>query len=98
MYGEGRLGLTIQEQYEKFHEENPWVLRALERAADEWFAAGHQRCSIKMLWESMRYRHGVTTGKPYRFPNNVTSRYARALMQHRPEWRGKFVTATLRAV
>lgn len=79
-------GATIQERFEAFHRLNPWVLDALVRLTRTYVDAGHRRVGMKMLFEVLRYQYGIqTTGDEYRLNNNMTSRYARLLVQEHPE-------------
>lgn len=88
---------TLAEQFASFHEANPWVADALEQLLGAWFAAGHQRGGVKQMWEVVRYRYGTTTGRPFKCNNNLTSHYARLLIERHPEWSDGIETRRLRA-
>lgn len=91
-------GATIQERFESFHSQNPWVAVALERLAREWLNHGHSRVGAKMLIERLRWEYGVRTrGDAFRLNNTLTSRYVRLLIQRNPEWADAFETRELRA-
>lgn len=81
----------IQRAFEQFHEDNPHVLRELEMLATDWFAHGHDRVAIGMLWEVIRWARGVdTTADQFKLNNNFRSRYARLMVERNPEWAGRF--------
>lgn len=89
-------GATIQERFEAFHRLNPWVLDVLERLTADYLAAGRARVGIGMLFEVLRWQYGrQTTGDEFRLNNNYRSRYARALIERRPEWDAVFSTREL---
>lgn len=93
-------GLTIQESFLAFHEANPWVYRELVRMAREAVAAGRQRVGIKMLVEVLRWRAEMGTVDPsssYKINNNLSSRFARLIMQQEPDLAEAFSTRELRA-
>jgi hypothetical protein len=91
-------GATIQERFESFHQQNPWVLVALERLARQWLDNGHSRVGAKMLTERLRWEYGVRTrGDAFRLNNSYTSRFVRLMIQRHPEWAKAFETRTLRS-
>jgi len=88
---------SLQEQFERFHQDNPRVYTVLEQLARRWLA-GHSQVGIGMLWEVMRWQLGVETNTTdYRLNNNHRSRYARLLLAEHPEWAGRIKTRELRA-
>jgi hypothetical protein len=88
---------TIQERFEMFHAQNPWVLRAYEKLATDWVAKGNKRLGIGMLTEIIRWQYGrQTTGSDFKLDNNFRSRYARLIMDRNPGWAGLFETRELR--
>lgn len=89
----------IAERFEAFHRENPHVADILEKLADNVVAAGCSRFGVKMLWEVMRYLLIVETKRDlgdFRLNNDYHSRYARLLIERRPEWAGKIETRQLK--
>jgi hypothetical protein len=87
----------IQEKFEEFHSDNPFILGLLEKLADEWLRE-HEQVGMKMLWEALRWRLGVDPKvrvDTYRLNNNYTSRYARLLLESHPEWQGRIKTRAL---
>ena len=90
--------LTIQQRFEAFNEQNPWVLSALEALIADWLAHGHRRAGIKQMFEVIRYRYGrETTDTSFRLNNNWTSRYARLVVERHPDWAEAIETRNLRA-
>jgi hypothetical protein len=90
----------VSSTFDAFHDANPWVYRALERLAADWIARGNTRIGVKGLFEVLRWhygRAGVAQGQPMRLNNNLTSRYARLLLDAHPDWSGVIETRELRA-
>lgn len=93
---EGRA--SIQDRFDSFHAENPWVFQALEELTRDLVARGHKRVGMKMLFEVVRWHHArATVGDTFRCNNDWTSRYARLLIAAHPEWEHVFETRRLRA-
>lgn len=89
--------LTATERFEAFHRANPWVARELERLADELVAAGAARFGVKLLIERLRWDWTkATKGDKWRLNNNHTSRYARLLIERRPDFADRIETRDLR--
>lgn len=87
----------IAERFEAFHRENPHVADALERLAANAIEAGAGRVGVKMLYEVLRYERIIETrGDDFRLNNDYHSRYARLLIERRPEWAGKIETRQLK--
>lgn len=87
---------SIGHRWIAFHAAHPEVGEALLRLAREWRRARpDSECSLKMLWERLRWETAI--GDPdanYRLNNIYTSLYARWLMETYPDLAGLF---TLRA-
>ena len=90
---------TIAERFAAFHSLNPWVADALETLAADWLAHGHSRVGVKAIFEVIRWQYGrATTGdQGFRCNNDFTSRYARLLIDRRPEWSEAISVRELRA-
>lgn len=90
---------SIQEQFEFFHAQHPWIYRLLTQRAREMKLRGHREYSIKTLWEVMRWEVDTGTYAPgeFKLNNNFSSRYARMIMQHEPDLAEFFNTRELRA-
>ena len=89
---------TLDERFEDFHAEHPWVYEALERLTVQWVAAGGGRIGVKALFEQLRWLvPGFANGEPFQLNNNFTSRYACLLRASHPEWRDVFELRRLRS-
>jgi hypothetical protein len=89
---------SIQERFEAFHRLNPWVYASLEMLADDWLRNHEGRVGIGMLTEVLRWSYGRrTVGGTFKLNNDFRSRYVRLLLEHHPEWAGRFETRQLRA-
>ena len=74
-----------------FHNANPHVCRLCIRFAYEFKDAGHSKCSIKLLYERVRWEIAVSTKtKDFKLNNNHHSYYARLIMLQEPALRGFF--------
>ena len=88
---------TIGERFETFHTANPWIADELEKLADIEYRHGDGRIGIKYLIEVLRWNYRrATTGQPFKISNDFTSRYARLLVDRRPEFDTLFETRELR--
>lgn len=89
---------TIDERFADFHAANPWVATALERLTADYLQKNPDRLvGMKMLFEVLRWQYDrQTTGDPFKVNNDFTSRYARLLIDRRPEWAAVFRTRELR--
>lgn len=95
---EAHAGESIDQQFARWHAANPWVLGYLERKVDALLAAGATRVGLKQVWEVLRYDHRIATrGDTFKANNNYTSRYARLLIERRPELAGVIETRELRS-
>jgi hypothetical protein len=90
---------SLEEQFEAFHQANPWVATALLRLAREGVARGRTRLGIGQLWEVLRWEADRVTGSPVKLHlnNNHRSRYARLLVRMDPGLDGVFETRELRS-
>jgi len=92
--------ISIQEEFERFHRENPAVYRTLVRLARAYKARMGRAPGIGMLWEVMRWEIALETRRhpeSFRFNNNYRSRYARLIMEQEPDLADAFETRRLRA-
>lgn len=91
-------GVSIQQQFEAFHQLNPWVLAALERLTADCVDKGFTHVGIGMLFELLRWSYGrATQGDHFKLNNNFRSRYVRLLIEQHPEWTTVFEVRVLRA-
>uniref|UniRef100_A0AAU2V704 Uncharacterized protein n=1 Tax=Streptomyces sp. NBC_00003 TaxID=2903608 RepID=A0AAU2V704_9ACTN len=89
---------SLDELFDSFHAENPWVCEALEELTSEWLEAGGGRVGMKALFERLRWQMGIqTNGRPFKLNNNFTSRYTRLLCARHPEWNTAFEVRKLRS-
>lgn len=96
--GRGRRQPTLQERFLAFHHANPHVYEELLKLARRWQRAGNRHCGIKMLFEVLRYRHGLrTSGDDFKLNNNFHARYARLLVEKNPELADLFEMRELKA-
>ena len=70
---------------------------SLVTLARRWRTAGHAKCGIGMLFELIRWEHGlnVVDDDGFRLNNNYRSRYARLIMANEPDLDGFFDTRVL---
>jgi hypothetical protein len=87
----------IDQRFVAFHHGNPDVYRKLVGLAREWKAAGHDRCSMNMLFEVLRWDDGVRTKSAdgLKLNNDFRSRYARVIAANEPDLREFFETRSL---
>ncbi|MFF9478055.1 hypothetical protein [Streptomyces sp. NPDC014733] len=95
---DGRQAVSIQAQFEEFHQLNPWVLTALEQLAADYLKRGAARVGIGMLFEVLRWQYATSTATDdeFRLNNNFRSRYVRLLIERHPEWTAAFEVRALR--
>lgn len=77
---------TIQEAFYAFCAAHPEALQMFRQFAEQWRAAGHSKCSAKMLCEVMRWEHGVQKpdGEDFAINNTYVSRMVRLLIEEDP--------------
>lgn len=92
---------TITDEFERFHTANPWLYEELCRLARLWKKNTGRCCNISMLWENVRFNHGIKAlanpGDEWCLNNNYRSRYARMIMDNEPDLKGMFRTRRLRS-
>lgn len=92
--------LTLDEYAERWVEANPHIYQALRRMALDLQARGHERYSMKALFEVVRWHMAMTVDDPtteVTFNNDLTSRLSRRLMEDEPRLDGFFAVRALRA-
>ena len=77
----------MEVRFVRFHQDNPKVYDALVDMAREWKQAGNDKCSMKMLFEILRWQYGIqtSTDEPFALNNDFTSRYARLIAANEPD-------------
>lgn len=91
---------TIQERFEAFHADNPWVLTALVELIVFLQAKGRRKLGIGMLWEHLRWQVFISTtdaSSGFKLNDHYRSRYVRLLVEQHPEFAGLFELRELRA-
>lgn len=89
---------TNEELFQRFHEENPHVYRALVKLAFRAKAAGIKKWGINAVIEVFRWEHAIETkGDTFKINNNHAPHYARLIMAREPELDGFFNTREIRA-
>jgi hypothetical protein len=88
---------SASDAFLRYHYQHPYVYDELVRMARRWKDSGKAHCSIKMLWEVLRYNFGVTIDSEdgFRLNNNYTSRYARLIMGREDDLADLFETREL---
>lgn len=76
---------TIQERYEVWRDQNPWILPALAELLDEWSGHGGRRVGVKAAaeWLRMSYARQIKSAD-FAVNNSYTSRIARDLIVRYP--------------
>lgn len=89
---------TIAERFVAFHEANPWVADRLEELALADLELGLGRVGVKYFFELLRRDYRVTTrSADWKLNNDFSSRYARLLIERRPELAEVIETRELRS-
>lgn len=90
---------TIDEDFARFHRENPRIYRRLVDLARQVKGAGHTHCSIDFLYHRLRWYHIVElkSKEPFKLNDHYTSRYARAIMRFEPDLCDFFQVRKLRS-
>ena len=98
--GLGMRDTTIDEAFQRFHAENPWILDRLISMTQKLHGKNRKRYGIKMLWEVLRWHVAtgeIKTDEDFKLNNNFTSRYARLIVKLHPEYESMFETRVLRS-
>lgn len=85
---------TNAERFEKFHRENPHVLRSIIRIARDLQGRGFKRGSISLIFERLRWLSAIETkGDPFKLSNTHRAFYVRVAEALCPKLEGFFRTA-----
>lgn len=91
------LADPIDEQFVKFHHENPHIYRQLVDLARIWKNAGHDICSIDLLINKLRWEIGISSrGNQFAISNNFASRYSRLIEANEPDLANFFTKRMLK--
>jgi len=83
--------LDHEEEFYKFHLENPGVLDQLVELALQLKKTGRKHYAIQALYEVLRYHRAISTSdSQYKLNNNHTAYYARKIMADVPQLAGFF--------
>jgi hypothetical protein len=88
------------ENFKAFHKKNPYVYTKLREMAIDWKNAGHTKVGIKMLFEVLRWQHGLKRldTEEFALNNNYAPHYARLLIAENSELEGLFELRTIRSI
>ena len=89
----------IDMRFVEFHHANPQVYKTLVALARKWAQAGHDKCSIDMLFHLLRWEYGTSTSgdSGFRLNDHFTSRYARLISANEPDLADLFNTRSIRS-
>lgn len=92
-----REGSTIERDFWRFHQANPFVYERLVQLAREWVQRrGKRKVGIGMLFEVLRWEVALrTSGEDFKLNNNYRALYARLIMARNPDLVGVFGTRRL---
>lgn len=89
---------SADDKFMEFHKKNPQVYQELVKLTEQAIQNGRNKIGIKMLVEVVRWNRFLqTTDADYKINNNYTSRYARLIIENRPEFGDIFSLRTLRS-
>ena len=92
------LADPIDEQFNKFHHENPHIYRQLVDLAYQWKNAGHDICYIDLLINKLRWEIGIRSlGDQFAISNNYASRYSRLIEANEKGLANFFTKRTLKS-
>jgi hypothetical protein len=90
--------LTLEDNFRRFHAQNPHVYEMLVKLSRRWKRRGEGACGIGMLFEVARwYLHVTGDGEPMHLNNNYRAFYARLIMEREPDLAGLFKTRRQRS-
>lgn len=91
--------MSIEERFQKFHSQNPWVYREIVSMARKAKELGRKRIGMKQIFEIIRWNHAIQTrGENVKLNNNYSSRYARLIERQEPDLRDLFETRELKSI
>jgi hypothetical protein len=89
---------TIQQRFEEFHRDNPYVYNKLVEFARIAKCKGYERIGIGFLCEIIRWQGGPTISKEgFKISNDFRSRYSRLIEEQEPDLKGFFTKRNLEA-
>jgi len=91
--------MSLKDQWQAYHEENPQIYQLIEQFAQQVIDRGYKEYSIGIIWERLRWHLDIETrtAHTFKFPNNHRAYYARHWMEQHPEHPDFFRTCALRS-
>lgn len=91
--------MTLEQQWYKWHKQNPAVWRLFVKFTFEAINAGRSHYSVNAIIERIRWHTQVeTVGSEFKISNNHRAYYARYFHKVYPKHNGFFRTKELRSV
>ncbi len=88
----------IDTRFTEWHHANPGIYWRLVGMARQWKDSGHDKCSMDMLVNNLRWSYGIETGgDSFRINDHFVSRYSRLIAANEPDLAHLFNTRTLRS-
>lgn len=84
---------TIQQMFEEFHEQNPWVYDEFVKLTREAKEHGATKVGIGMFAEVVRWKRFKATNdynSGFKINNSYRSRYVRLIMEREPDLKDIF--------
>jgi hypothetical protein len=92
---------SIDEAFDRFHAANPDLYHLLVKFARQVKDRGYKRYSMDAIFHRVRWHYNIeTTRDPddeFKLNNNLTSRYARLIMEMESDLRDFFETRVLKS-
>lgn len=86
----------IEKQFQKFHKDNPHILKLILKFIRKVRRTGRETYSINAIFERIRWHVEIeTNGDDFKMNNNYRSRYVRLIERKYPRYRGFFKTRKL---
>lgn len=84
--------MTLQDQFLRYHLENPQVYQLFSQYAKKVRNRGFTRYSANAIFERIRWHYHMEkpTAEPFKMNNNYRAFYARMFMAKNPDMRGFF--------
>ncbi|MET9729312.1 hypothetical protein ABZZ79_01210 [Streptomyces sp. NPDC006458] len=90
---------SIESRFRQFHNDNPHVLKEMERLAKQWFESGKSSLGVQLLFEVMRWDRSIKTksSDEFKVNNDFAAHYARMMIARNPNWAGRIRMRALRS-
>lgn len=90
-------GISIDDDFERFHCENPHVYKEILALCRLAKSRGRNKWSTKGIFEVMRWSRMATHGEDFKLRNDFTALYARLVMENEPDLEDFFETRERKA-